>query len=250
MGLSTQLACPVRLRRFRQPGWVQRQSAGNCLNRERNCWLRLAQAGGRYALTWNFFAVLFCVFASSFYGCYDSLAALRSSLFRAATAPHRLPDSKSTYNLKMIRRDLSLALPIPWYLPQLQPGPSLVFLRHGPSVNGNPTLAHPLPKPAAAGHGRYERWPPRGGICPTVPTYGVAPDRRPSLGVSQWPRPLPVAGRWLGGCRIRPQPIRRPGSWALTAGPGGALLARRLALGRLATRFTSRPLACLPVVEL
>ena len=57
-------------------------------------------------------------------------------------------------------------------------------------------------------------------------------------GPGLWPRPCPR----LGGCRMRPRPSRRPGSWALATGLDGAFLARRLgALARAVYMSAAAP---------
>ena len=83
-------------------GWAWRHSAGNCPNGERN---RRKQAVTTSPSS------QFCSASSPvlFSGCYDPLAALHSSWFRAAPAPYRLRDS--TFNLSMVRRDLALPIP-------------------------------------------------------------------------------------------------------------------------------------------
>ena len=95
------------------------------------------------------------------------------------------------------------------------------------------------PSRAAAGRGPRVQWPL---IAARVRATSVlaccmAPDHRPSLDVGQ-SRPMVSAYGlgffpWLSGCRIRPQP--GPESWALVTGQGGALLARLLAPGALAS---------------
>ena len=96
------------------------------------------------------------------------------------------------------------------------------------------------PSRAAAGRGPTVEWLLLAARvrATSVPACCVAPDHRPSPGVGQ-SRPMASAyglGFFpqLSGCRIRPQPGRRPESWALATGPGGALLARLLAPGALA----------------
>ena len=126
----------------------------------------------------------FC-FASSpvlFSGCYDPLAALHSSWFRAAPAPYRLRDS--TFNFSTVQRDLALPIPAatraeavcdvsgarPVSAPQPNPSPSWRLLGTVDQCSGS-------------------RAPPRSWAS-AVPAYGAAPDPRPSLGVCQ---SLPMA---------------------------------------------------------
>ena len=138
----------------------------------------------------------FC-FASSpvlFSGCYDPLAALHSSWFRAAPAPYRLRDS--TLNFSVVQRDLALPIPA-----QLGPRPSVTFLGHCPSVHRSPTLARPggcwarsisvVALERRPGPGRRRSRPT---VRPLTPAR-VWACASPGL----WPRPFPR----LGGCRFQ-----------------------------------------------
>ena len=131
---------------------------------------------------------------SSLHRLFLAVATIRRRLFAAAGSPQRL--ANSTFNLSMVRRDPIYPLPISAAATPAEAVYGVSKTR--PVSDWQPTLA-------------------RAGGCRARPDSAVALERRPGRG-----------GPWLGGCRIRPLPGRRPGSWALATGPGGALLARRL----------------------